>query len=96
MLWDLVEGRVSGDELLAEYPADDMDPDIDIIMGEGLWHISHCFDFVRQALMCAADVTLEGPVEIQGTQVFAGWEAPHQCTKWDEVWSWAEKHKLHP
>jgi hypothetical protein len=24
------------------------------------WHINHCFEYIRQAIMCAGDVALEG------------------------------------
>ncbi|KAI1471005.1 uncharacterized protein F4812DRAFT_455116 [Daldinia caldariorum] len=25
------------------------------------WHMIHCFDYLRQAIMCSSDVALEGP-----------------------------------
>ena len=47
-------------------------------------HIPHCFDYIRQALMCAGDLTLEWPRTEKNGQRFAvdGWGVPHQCKSW--------------
>jgi hypothetical protein len=43
------------------------------------WHIIHCFDYMRQSVMCAADVAIEGlettaPDHNGGSD---GWDAKH-------------------
>jgi hypothetical protein len=47
-------------------------------------HVYHCFDYVRQALMCQADLTVEWPrTEADGTRVAVdGWGVAHQCKNW--------------
>lgn len=51
-----------------------------------LRHTTHCIDFLRQKIMCNADVTVEfvGP-EHNGTIVFG---KEYQCTRWPELTSW--------
>jgi len=52
-------------------------------------HIRHCFDYLRQALMCAADTNLEViDWKIGGS---TGWGFERQCRNYDEVVAWAEK-----
>jgi hypothetical protein len=43
------------------------------------WHMIHCFDYMRQAIMCSADVALEGhettfPDKNGGSD---GWDSKH-------------------
>ena len=56
------------------------------------WHIDHCFDYLRQSLMCCGDTALEGgatvfPGEVIGTD---GWGAQHICKNYDDIFKWAE------
>ena len=40
-------------------------------------HTGHCFDYIRQGIQCASDITFEGIVE--GTkEVFTGWDMEHK------------------
>lgn len=72
---------------------DPEDPPDDYIHHTGtrmtLSHIQHCFDYLRQTLMCAADTNLEvlDPV----THVTSGWGQPKQCRDYRSVVAWAEK-----
>lgn len=52
-------------------------------------HIRHCFDYLRQALMCAADTNME--VLDPETHTTSGWGQGKQCRDYDEVVMWAEK-----
>lgn len=49
-----------------------------------MMHVHHCFDYIRQALMCAGDLTLEWPrTEKDGTRIAVdGWGVSHQCKSW--------------
>lgn len=42
-------------------------------------HVEHCFSYLKQGLMCAGDVALEGP-DPNG-KTLKGWGATHQCRK---------------
>ena len=54
-------------------------------------HMQHCFDYLRQALICASDVSLEERRdEIFGVK---GWGTTHQCRSFEAVKSWTEKHR---
>ena len=50
-------------------------------------HVYHCFDYIRQALMCNADLTVEWPrTEEDGRRVAVdGWGVEHQCKNWVSV-----------
>ncbi|KAK5736621.1 hypothetical protein LTR17_007278 [Elasticomyces elasticus] len=64
-------------------------------LAKGNDHINHCFDFVRQALMCNADLTLEWPRSIQDegkTGFVDGNNIPHQCKDWTEIYKWASRN----
>ncbi|KAI1443135.1 hypothetical protein F5Y02DRAFT_228218 [Annulohypoxylon stygium] len=50
-------------------------------------HSAHCFDYLRQGIMCSADVNLEGE-----TEAGPGWGSPHECVDYDAVLAWANEH----
>lgn len=59
-------------------------------------HTGHCFDYLRQALICAADMTLEWAAEVPpGHMPFTvdGWGITHQCRNWNEVIGWVLEHR---
>ncbi|KAF1941075.1 hypothetical protein EJ02DRAFT_378558 [Clathrospora elynae] len=56
-------------------------------------HINHCFDYIRQALMCAADSNLED-LEIDpsdGELGADGWGIKRTCRNFKAVFEWSEK-----
>ncbi|RAK95912.1 uncharacterized protein BO80DRAFT_312700, partial [Aspergillus ibericus CBS 121593] len=52
-------------------------------------HVRHCFDYLRQSLMCSADTNLE-PVtkDLKGV---TGWGFTRTCRDLDSVKRWAEE-----
>lgn len=51
----------------------------DKIPTETPWHLTHCFDYIRQGIMCCGDVAVEGrettfPEDWTGSD---GWDAKH-------------------
>ena len=57
------------------------------------WHMIHCFDYMRQAIMCSADMALEGlettfPDHNGGSD---GWDSKHVCRDYSKVRSHLEK-----
>ena len=57
-------------------------------------HIRHCFDYLRHALMCAADTNFE-PIDwaLGGS---TGWGFSRKCRDYDSVARWAEQWRLEP
>ena len=55
-------------------------------------HLLHCFDYLRQDIMCAADSILE-LVDVDGTST-DGWGSTHQCRDFDALFEWAESNTL--
>ena len=56
-------------------------------------HMDHCFDYLRQGIMCAGDTTLEWPKE--GSKgVVDGWGVTHQCRNWDDIVKFVEGHQV--
>ncbi|KAI1857176.1 uncharacterized protein JN550_013413 [Neoarthrinium moseri] len=51
-------------------------------------HVNHCFDYIRQSLMCSGDMTLEHsrepPLGEKRTDT-DGWGVEHQCKDWDAL-----------
>lgn len=50
-------------------------------------HVFHCFDYIRQALMCAGDMTIEWPRTEPDGRRFAvdGWGITHECKSWVSI-----------
>ena len=59
-------------------------------------HVQHCFDYLRQTLMCNADHTLEPFVAADGKTIqpagSSGWGVEHKCKSWDDLVSWVQNH----
>lgn len=65
------------------------------------WHINHCFEYIRQAIMCAGDVALEGaattfPLGEGGEDRGGsdGWDARHVCKDYGEVYNYLEERTI--
>ena len=50
------------------------------------WHTRHCIDFLRQALMCHADTTIE--YVVPNLHGIVGFGVEHQCKSWDQLRRW--------
>lgn len=62
------------------------------IPGDHHWHMIHCFDYMRNAIMCSADMALEGhattfPDDNSGSD---GWDATHVCRDMDQAKAYLE------
>ncbi|KAF2215108.1 hypothetical protein CERZMDRAFT_5536, partial [Cercospora zeae-maydis SCOH1-5] len=58
-------------------------------------HTPHCFDYLRQAVMCSADMSLErASLDDQGKIELAvdGWGNHHKCRSWEAVEAFAARH----
>ncbi|KAK9772046.1 hypothetical protein AB5N19_11667 [Seiridium cardinale] len=56
------------------------------------WHMIHCFSYMRQSILCAADTALEGkattfPDDNSGSD---GWDAKHVCKDINQVRDYLE------
>jgi hypothetical protein len=47
-------------------------------------HASHCFNYIRQGIMCSADTTLEGK-----TEAGPGEGSEHECVDYEALLEWA-------
>ncbi|KAM3413687.1 hypothetical protein BST61_g10380 [Cercospora zeina] len=54
------------------------------------WHLGHCFDYIRQGIMCCGDTALEGAATTfpEGVMGSDGWNAKHVCKDYEEVKEW--------
>ena len=55
-------------------------------------HLAHCFDYLRQAIMCHGDTPLEGLQDCFGPDVGGsdGWGVQHVCKRYDDMYAWLE------
>ncbi|PLN76828.1 hypothetical protein BDW42DRAFT_188445 [Aspergillus taichungensis] len=65
---------------------------------DGSDHTAHCFHYLRQGILCAADTTLESGGTMKklanGNTVATGNETVHTCRDWRQVYDWLENdHK---
>lgn len=63
-------------------------------------HIYHCFDYLRQALLCHGDTTLEKARVVEGPNGASqtvrgvdGWGVTHQCRDYDSIYALANAHR---
>ncbi|KAK9418734.1 hypothetical protein SUNI508_07754 [Seiridium unicorne] len=70
-------------EVFSAYTSNDKER----IPEETPWHLAHCFDYIRQGIMCAGDIALEGKQTTfpEGFVGSDGWDAKHVCKAYDEV-----------
>ncbi|OAA43928.1 hypothetical protein BBO_04284 [Beauveria brongniartii RCEF 3172] len=57
-------------------------------------HLMHCFDYLRQTIMCFSDTTLEwlpAPPKDTGS---TGWGFEHKCRDFDAISRWVEDNRL--
>lgn len=52
-----------------------------------LLHGNHCFEYLRQAVSCNVDTTLE-PFSVE-RDTFNVWGVTHKCTDFTKVQEWA-------
>ncbi|KAF2772422.1 hypothetical protein EJ03DRAFT_348799 [Teratosphaeria nubilosa] len=59
-------------------------------------HVWHCFDYLRQAVMCAGDMTVEWPRTEEDGRRFAvdGWGVTHQCADWNAILQWMGENSV--
>jgi hypothetical protein len=59
-------------------------------------HLSYCFDYLRQSLMCHGDTALEGTQTSLGADIDAtdGWNVRHICKPWDRIYTWLDRRKI--
>lgn len=50
-------------------------------------HTGHCFEYLRQSIMCSADSSVEPAANVEG---FLGWGFPRQCRDFGELRDWTE------
>ena len=55
-------------------------------------HAKHCFDYLRQALICAADSTVE-PGNAT-TKFVTGSGVVHECRDFDGLFEWTEQRRF--
>ena len=58
------------------------------LAGVSVGHLRHCFDYLRRALMCAADTNLE--YVNPETDATTGWGYPRMCRDFESVKEFAE------
>ncbi|CAD6588940.1 MAG: hypothetical protein ASARMPREDX12_003543 [Alectoria sarmentosa] len=54
-------------------------------------HVAHCFDYLRQGILCSADSSIEPAVDTVNGFLGAGF--PRQCRDFKELKDWAEEHR---
>jgi hypothetical protein len=61
-----------------------------------LGHARHCFDYLRQSIMCAGDVSYESAIVLPDGKLIDGvdgWGDWHMCRNWDTIWEYAVQHR---
>ncbi|KAK3353842.1 hypothetical protein B0T25DRAFT_569028 [Lasiosphaeria hispida] len=58
-------------------------------------HIYHCFDYIRQAIMCCGDTTLEKARTVDDKIVRGvdGWDVEHQCRDYDAIYAYGAAYR---
>ena len=82
--WSLVRGTSN---LAHQYGAEDT---LDSDAKRNLWHLAHCMDYIRQLILCQADMTIEVAAKYPATNGkkyhIDGYGTKHVCK--DKVSTW--------
>ncbi|KAB5577820.1 hypothetical protein GE09DRAFT_1168642 [Coniochaeta sp. 2T2.1] len=67
----------------------------DKVPEETPWHLNHCFEYLRQSIMCCGDTALEGQATTfpEGVTGSDGWDATHVCRDYGEVYGYLEERR---
>ncbi|KAE8380868.1 hypothetical protein BDV26DRAFT_289956 [Aspergillus bertholletiae] len=57
-------------------------------------HLMHCWDYLRQTIMCSADTTLEWLPAPPNDKGSTGWGFEHTCNDFDTIAQWAEENRV--
>jgi hypothetical protein len=61
---------------------------------DGSDHVEHCFHYLRQGILCAADTTIEAGganmLRDDGQKVATGVNVTHTCRDWKQIYDWLE------
>ncbi|KAK5996529.1 Oxidase ustYa [Cladobotryum mycophilum] len=57
-------------------------------------HLTHCFDYLRQTIMCFGDTTLEWLPAPPNDTGSTGWGFEHTCRDFKAISEWAEENRL--
>jgi len=57
-------------------------------------HMTHCFDYIRQGISCAGDLSMEWPRTEPDGRRFAvdGWGIPHECKDWSAIMNYMDEN----
>ncbi|KAK3935494.1 hypothetical protein QBC46DRAFT_397396 [Diplogelasinospora grovesii] len=55
-------------------------------------HLMHCWDYLRQGIMCSADTTLEW-LEGEDESGSTGWGYQHTCKDFGAIYAWTEANR---
>ena len=56
-------------------------------------HLPHCFDYLRQSIMCASDTTMEWVAAPPNDKGSTGWGYQHTCRDYFAIRQWALDNK---
>lgn len=59
------------------------------------FHVQHCFEYLRQSIMCSGDLALEGDQTTfpDGSVGSDGWDAKHVCRDWTQIKDYLEANR---
>ncbi|KFY58773.1 hypothetical protein V496_05976 [Pseudogymnoascus sp. VKM F-4515 (FW-2607)] len=60
-------------------------------------NLGHCFDYLRQAIMCTGDTTLETALMNDDGELvpgFDGWGDVHECRSYETIYDFAQAHRV--
>ncbi|KAF2399358.1 hypothetical protein EJ06DRAFT_478226 [Trichodelitschia bisporula] len=59
------------------------------------FHLDHCFDYLRQAVMCSGDTALEKAMVVDGERrrEVLGWGVEHECRDYEAIFKFARERR---
>lgn len=60
-----------------------------------LYHMDHCIEYIRQAVLCSADTSLETTwLTSKGQRYATGGNTTHVCNNFAALKEWAERNRF--
>ena|ERR1700759_3538536 len=95
-MWDILLGKADPRQMIGSYQSNATRVDFMKEANLRLQHVDHCLGYLREAIMCAGDTSLEETTLTPDDIVDVSMNQLHTCRSWDYIWKYTEKHGTKP
>lgn len=95
-MWDILLRKADTTEMIGPYSSNATHVDFRKEANSRLQHVDHCLSYLREAIMCSGDTSLEETILTTDGFVQVNMNQLHTCRSWDYIWNYTEEHGTKP